>query len=57
MVERVAANGHSTIAEQGMKIVWIVRPVSKVLPDDADAGNMGSNMIVHAWGANVAGAL
>lgn len=47
MVERVAPDGHSTIEEQGMKIVWIARPVSKALPDDAHAGNMGSNTIVH----------
>lgn len=47
MVERVAHDGHSTIAEQGMKVVWIARPVLKALPDDAH-GNTGSNKIVHA---------
>lgn len=48
MVERVAPDGHSTFAEQGMKIVWIAIPVSKALPDNVHAGNMGANKIVNA---------
>lgn len=48
MVERVAPDGHSTIAEQGRKIAWIAIRVLKALPDNAHAGNMGSNKIVHA---------